>query len=147
MAKEKLENAGEGIRMSLRLSEAEWQFIREKGGTDVINKALKYFIRNWKAIEAQCIEELNGYFTAKEWEYLAIVLQKENVSCKSDLMYALTKTAHLKATADICGIDMKEVASKVIRLNNIHAQAIAQRVRDYWNNCSIIEMNTWANSL
>ena len=137
-----------GLKMiSIQLSPDDWKYIMRRGKHPMANKALVALLTQLRTIQGLSLAELNGWFTADEWKYLADVLVLNRVSSKGELLEVATNTDNLISRLTFYHIDTRDFIRRLSQINEIHVMAIADRCADYWEQRELIDFSEWANQL
>lgn len=145
MDKVKDELAEKGI--TIRLTNADWEYVCRRGNHTMANKALINIITQLRRIEGYSMSEISGYFEPKEWKFFALILNKYFVGTKEELMQRISDTENLKSKVTMTDVDIKVLLGKVQQLNAVHIMAIMTRVQDYWRSAILVDIDEWALAL
>ena len=133
--------------ISIQLTPADWKYIQRRGRLPMVNKALVALLTQLRRIQGLSLAELNGWFTAEEWKYLADLLKDNYVGSKGELLELITNTDNLISRMTFYSIDQSDFVKRRSQINEIHVMAITDRVADYWEGKDLIDLGEWAQSL
>lgn len=134
--------------VSLRLPEDMVEYLTRNG--DGINQAVISEINAIKRIRTVAMGELKGLFSIQEWMFLADAFNGtliDDVFCanKGAFIAGCEDAEQYEGKATMHGVDLTAFISKVKTLHGANIEAIYSRIKDYWEHCSEINIEEWAN--
>lgn len=134
--------------VSLRLPEDMVEYLTRNG--DSINQAVISEINAIKRIRTVAMGELKGLFSIQEWMFLADAFNGtlvDDVFCanKGAFIAGCEDAEQYEGKASMHGVDLPEFIEKIKTLHGANIEAIYSRIKDYWEHCSEIKIEEWAN--